>query len=54
MGELTLGTILTTREIEVLRQIALGHSNKYIAAVLGISEETVKTRVGHVLVKASS
>ena len=42
---------LTTREIEVLRQIARGHSNKDIAAVLGISEETVKTHVGHVLSK---
>ena len=42
---------MTTREIEVLRQIARGHSNKDIAAVLGISEETVKTHVGHVLSK---
>ena len=42
---------LTAREIEVLRQIALGHSNKDIAAVLGISEETVKTHVGRVLSK---
>lgn len=42
---------LTAREVEVLRHIALGDSNKDIAAALRISEETVKTHVGHVLAK---
>jgi NarL family two-component system response regulator LiaR len=37
---------LTTREIEVLRQLALGRSNKEIADVLSISDETVKSHVG--------
>jgi DNA-binding NarL/FixJ family response regulator len=42
---------LTQRELDVLRQLALGQSNKDIAASLAISEETVKTHVGHVLGK---
>jgi len=42
---------LTTRELEVLRQVALGKSNKEIATALDISEETVKTHVRHVLAK---
>ena len=42
---------LTSRETEVLRQLALGLSNKDIAAALAVSEETVKTHVGHVLSK---
>jgi two-component system, NarL family, response regulator LiaR len=42
---------LTSRELEVLRQLALGRSNKEIGEALFISEETVKTHVGHVLAK---
>nr|AYC80012.1 hypothetical protein [uncultured bacterium] len=42
---------LTPREREVLRHVALGESNKDIAAALEISEETVKTHVKHVLAK---
>jgi DNA-binding NarL/FixJ family response regulator len=42
---------LTRREHEVLELIARGQSNKRIAFVLGISEKTVKTHVGHVLAK---
>jgi len=42
---------LTPREIDVLRQLALGRSNHDIAATLGIGDETVKTHVGHVLGK---
>ena len=45
------GESLTSRETDVLRQLALGHSNKEIAAALTVSEETVKTHVGHVLSK---
>jgi DNA-binding NarL/FixJ family response regulator len=42
---------LTPRELDVLRRLAQGEANKEIAAALGISEETVKTHVGHVLSK---
>ncbi len=42
---------LTPREMEVLRQLALGRSNKEIADTLTIGDETVKTHVGNVLSK---
>ncbi len=42
---------LTPRELEVLRQLALGRSNKEIADTLTIGDETVKTHVGNVLSK---
>jgi NarL family two-component system response regulator LiaR len=42
---------LTDREREVLRHLALGESNKSIGEVLCVSEETVKTHVGHILGK---
>ena len=42
---------LTPREIGVLRQLALGRSNKEIADALSIGDETVKTHVGNVLSK---
>lgn len=42
---------LTGRELEVLRCIARGKSNKEIGAALYISEKTVKTHVGNILGK---
>ena len=42
---------LTAREVEVLRQLALGRSNKEIAEALSIGEETVKTHAGKVYAK---
>ncbi|GAA4457804.1 MULTISPECIES: response regulator transcription factor [Novipirellula] len=42
---------LTQRESEVLRQMALGLTNKEIAKMLGISYETVKEHVQHILRK---
>jgi two-component system, NarL family, response regulator LiaR len=42
---------LTPREIEVLRQLALGRSNRQIAEALFVSEETVKTHLGHLFGK---
>lgn len=42
---------LTERELQVLAEVARGHSNTEIAALLEVSETTVKTHVGHVLTK---
>ena len=42
---------LTTREREVLAQIAEGRSNREIARLLHMSEKTVKTHVSSVLAK---
>ena len=42
---------LTARELDVLRHLALGESNREIAAALGIGEETVKTHVGNLFGK---
>jgi DNA-binding NarL/FixJ family response regulator len=42
---------LTTRESEVLKQLALGLTNKEIARKLNISYETVKEHVQHILRK---
>jgi len=45
---------LTAREIEVLRLIAAGNSNKLIADQLSIAEETVKSQVSNILSKLSA
>lgn len=42
---------LTEREMDVLRLIARGHSNREIADALIISEKTVKTHVSNILSK---
>ena len=42
---------LSSREIEVLRLIAGGNANKEIAALLSITEETVKGHVKNILAK---
>jgi DNA-binding NarL/FixJ family response regulator len=42
---------LTPRELEVLIQVARGHSNAEIAADLYLSEATVKTHVSRILAK---
>ncbi|MFE4726918.1 response regulator [Microbacterium sp. NPDC056736] len=39
------GAVLTARELDVLRLVATGHSNKQVAVALGIGESTVKTHL---------
>jgi DNA-binding NarL/FixJ family response regulator len=47
MGEETL----TARELEVLRQVAVGNRNRDIAGRLFITEETVKVHIKHIMEK---
>jgi two-component system, NarL family, response regulator LiaR len=42
---------LTARELDVVRQVAQGHSNQEIARQLVISEKTVKTHISNILSK---
>ncbi len=42
---------LTSRERAVLMQVAAGHRNREIARLLGISEDTVKTHLKHIIDK---
>lgn len=42
---------LTAREIDVVRLVAAGNTNKQIAAQLSITEETAKTHVANILSK---
>ena len=42
---------LSDREIEVLRAVAAGTSNKIIASLLSISEATVKAHIQNILIK---
>ncbi|MEN8173361.1 MAG: response regulator transcription factor [Chloroflexota bacterium] len=44
-------SILTEREIEVVRRVAAGERNKEIAKHLGISESTVKAHLTHIFNK---
>jgi NarL family two-component system response regulator LiaR len=46
-----LGNDLTERETEVLRQLAHGRTNREIAELLTVSEETIKTHIGNILAK---
>ncbi|MBV9259397.1 MAG: response regulator transcription factor [Ktedonobacteraceae bacterium] len=43
--------LLTTREMDVLHSLAQGCSNREIAGILYLSENTVKTHVRHILEK---
>jgi len=43
--------LLTPREMQVLRHVALGQLNKQIAAKMGVTEKTVKVHRGRVMHK---
>eukprot|EP01035_Chromulina_nebulosa_P000547 gene547-768_t len=51
LNELRLGPAITPREREILAFIAAGRANKEIAGLLGVSEDTVKRHVSHILEK---
>jgi DNA-binding NarL/FixJ family response regulator len=51
MAEHHAADILTEREVEVLRLVAAGNSNKMVADELSISEETVKGHMRSILSK---
>jgi DNA-binding NarL/FixJ family response regulator len=47
-------TPLTSKEMQILTHIAEGNSNKRIAAILGISEQTIKNHVSAILRKLNA
>jgi DNA-binding CsgD family transcriptional regulator len=49
-GEWAAG--LTDREVEVLRRVARGATNRQVAAELHISEETARNHIKHIYEKA--
>jgi DNA-binding NarL/FixJ family response regulator len=51
LAALRLGPAITPREREILALIAAGRANKEIAGELGVSEDTVKRHVSHILEK---
>ena len=51
MAEYAVADALTSRELEVLREVAGGHANKLIAQTLSITEDTVKAHVKSILAK---
>ena len=50
-GDKEKPALLTDREKEILERVALGESNRIIAAQLGISEHTVKNHLKNILQK---
>ena len=54
LAEHATSDALTPAEIDVLRLIAAGHSNKQIAAQLSITEDSVKGRVKNILSKLNA
>jgi len=51
LAERMMHTELTSRELDVLKLVANGKSNKEIGSALQIAEVTVKLHVGHILTK---
>jgi DNA-binding CsgD family transcriptional regulator len=48
------GSTLTSRELEVVRLVALGSATRNIAADLGVSRETVRTHVRNAMAKTGA
>ena len=45
---------LSQRELEVLKRVAAGNSNRKVAALLGVTEETVKAHMKNIMNKLSA
>jgi DNA-binding NarL/FixJ family response regulator len=54
IAEHSIDDPLTQREVEVLRRVAAGNSNKEVAAQLLIAEETVKAHMSRILSKLAA
>lgn len=54
IGQYAADDALTEREIEVLRRVATGQSNKQIAAELSVSESTIKAHIHSILAKLNA
>jgi DNA-binding NarL/FixJ family response regulator len=54
MAEYVTDDSLTSREIQVLREVAMGNANKVIASKLSITEDTVKAHVKSILAKLAA
>jgi two-component system, NarL family, response regulator LiaR len=50
-AQVSLESALTEREVEILRQVALGKTNQEIADELVVSERTVRTHITNILAK---
>lgn len=50
-GKINFDTVLSTRELQVVRLIAEGLSNKQIGANLDLSDKTIKNHISHILGK---
>ncbi|HEY1975894.1 MAG TPA: response regulator transcription factor [Candidatus Baltobacteraceae bacterium] len=50
-GAWNLSAVLSTRELQVVRLIAEGLSNKQIGANLELSDKTIKNHISHILGK---
>jgi DNA-binding NarL/FixJ family response regulator len=46
--------LLSKRELEVLRYVATGNTNRKIAELMGLSEETIKTHLKTILAKTNA
>ena len=54
LAEHIIDDALTDREVNVLRRVAAGNSNKMIAGQLGVSEDTVKGHMKSILSKLAA
>jgi len=51
LADHVLDELLTSREVEVLREVAVGTSNREIASHLGLTESTVKSHIKSLMAK---